>query len=110
MARTPLAAVAVLVLAGCQHPHIEQSLTGAKLYDGLDGYHRPIDTSSEEAQRWFDQGLQLAYGFNHAEAIRSFREAAALDPDSPMPWWGIAYSTGMNINDPILGCRKLHLV
>ncbi len=103
MARTPLvAAAAVLLLAGCQHPHIEQSLTGAKLFDGFDGYHRPIDTSSEKAQRWFDQGLQLAYGFNHAEAIRSFREAAALDPDSPMPWWGIAYSMGMNINDPVM--------
>ncbi len=70
------------------------------LFEGVDRYHRPITTTSAEAQRWFDQGLQLVYGFNHDEAIRSFREAARLDPDAPMPWWGIAYAHGININDP----------
>jgi tetratricopeptide (TPR) repeat protein len=89
-------------LAGCHSPQpasVETGLTGAHLYPGLDRYHRPIDTTSDEAQQWFDQGMQLLYGFNHDEAIRSFREAAAQDPSSPMPWWGVAYAHGMNIND-----------
>lgn len=78
---------------------VQPGETGARLYDGLDVFGRPISTSSREAQRWFDQGLTLAFGFNHAEAARAFREAAAHDPQSPMPWWGLAYVQGMNIND-----------
>jgi len=74
--------------------------TKPKLVQGLDSIHFPITTDSEEAQAWFDQGLLLLYGFNHGEAVRSFMEAAALDPDAAMPWWGIAYANGMHINKP----------
>jgi tetratricopeptide (TPR) repeat protein len=49
----------------------------------------------------FDQGVDLLFGFNHAEAIRSFREAARLDPDCAMCWWGVAYALGPNINLPM---------
>ena len=80
----------------------EPSVTGAKLYAGADTYGKPITTNSTDAQRWFDQGLLLLYGFNHDEAIRSFKEAAAHDPEAAMPWWGIAYATGININDPAM--------
>jgi tetratricopeptide (TPR) repeat protein len=98
-------AFAIAIAASCGHGHHDSTAeasgtTEARLYDGLDRYHRPIRTSSDEAQRWFDQGMQLVYGFNHDEAIRSFRQAARLDPETPMPWWGIAYAHGMNINDP----------
>ncbi|GMV27276.1 MAG: hypothetical protein AMXMBFR58_33070 [Phycisphaerae bacterium] len=75
---------------------------GARLYRGVDRYHRPIKTSSQEAQRWYDQGIQFLYAFNHDEAVRSFEEAARHDPASPMPWWGIAYAHGININDPAM--------
>ncbi len=44
--------------------------------------------------------MQLLYGFNHDEAIRSFQEAAAHDPEAAMPWWGIAYANGINVNHP----------
>lgn len=74
--------------------------TGAALLDGLDTYTLPITTTSEEAQAWFNQGLVLLYGFNHGEAIRSFRRAAELDPEAAMPWWGITYANGMHINLP----------
>jgi tetratricopeptide (TPR) repeat protein len=74
----------------------------AKLVEGLGTSHFPISTTSSEAQAWFDQGLVLLYGFNHSEAIRSFEEAAALDPESAMPWWGIAYANGMHINNPVM--------
>lgn len=73
--------------------------TGSKLVDGLVVYNFPITTTSPEAQKWFNQGLMLLYGFNHGEAIRSFREAAALDRGAAMPWWGIAYANGMHINN-----------
>lgn len=74
--------------------------TGSKLVPSLSTYGFPITTKSKEAQAWFNQGLVLMYGFNHGEAIRSFAEAAALDPSAAMPWWGIAYANGMHINAP----------
>ena len=65
---------------------------------GLDGLHYPITTKSDSAQRYFDQGLVLAYGFNHAEAARSFWEAARTDSTCAMAWWGFAYVLGPNYN------------
>ena len=70
----------------------------APLLDNLGTYHHPISTESKLAQRYFDQGLILTYGFNHGEAARSFREAARLDPDCAMCYWGIALVLGPNIN------------
>jgi tetratricopeptide (TPR) repeat protein len=70
----------------------------APLFDNLGTHHHPITTSSPLAQRYFDQGMILSFAFNHAEAIRSFREAARLDPDCAMCDWGVAYALGPNIN------------
>ncbi len=74
----------------------------AKIYPGLDSYHFEITTKSPEAQRWFNQGFQLIYGFNHDEAGRSFQEAAQHDPKSAMAWWGTGIVLGMNINDRVV--------
>src|SRR5262249_2935668 len=74
----------------------------APLFDNLGSYHHPITTQSKEAQRYFDQGLTLAYAFNHQEAIRSFQEAARLDPECAMAFWGIAFCYGANINAPMM--------
>ena len=57
----------------------------ATLMVGLGKLNHPIATSSREAQQFFNQGLTFVYGFNHDEAIRSFRRAAELDPASPLP-------------------------
>lgn len=65
---------------------------------GLDILHYPVTTNSPEAQKFFNQGLALAYGFNHAEAYRSFRECARLDPNCAMCYWGAAFVLGPNIN------------
>src|SRR5690606_17848807 len=73
-----------------------------RLYDGFGNYHRDTSTDSPEAQRWFDQGMQLLYGFNHDEAIRSFRHAAELDDDFALAWWGVAYAHGLHINNPVM--------
>ena len=70
----------------------------APLFTGMGDHHHAITTKSAQAQRYFDQGLTLAYGFNHAEAARSFRQAIELDPNCAMCNWGLAYVLGPNIN------------
>jgi tetratricopeptide (TPR) repeat protein len=61
----------------------------------------PVTTKSKQAQAFIDQGLNLAYGFNHAESGRAFREAARLDPACAMAYWGQALVLGPNINAPM---------
>lgn len=73
----------------------------APLFNDLGSYSVRITTDEPLAQRFFDQGLTLTFGFNHAEAIRSFREAARLDPECAMCYWGIAFALGPNINMPM---------
>lgn len=68
------------------------------LFAGLDVYHYKITTNSKLAQKYFDQGFVLNYGFNHAEAARSFQEAIQQDPECAMCYWGLAYVLGPNYN------------
>jgi tetratricopeptide (TPR) repeat protein len=68
------------------------------LLGNLGSHHHPITTSSELAQRYFDEGMILTFGFNHGEAIRSFRDAITLDPSCAMCHWGVALALGPNIN------------
>ncbi len=66
------------------------------------GVHKfVVTTNSERAQLFFNQGVNLSYGFNHAEAGRAFREVARLDPDCAMAYWGQALVLGPNINAPM---------
>ncbi len=71
------------------------------LQENLGAHHYPVSTSVPMAQRYFDQGLILAYGFNHAEAARSFKEAQKHDPSCAMCFWGEALVLGPNINAPM---------
>jgi len=80
----------------------------SRIYPGFAHYTRQV-TTSPEAQKWFNQGMQLLYGFNHDEAIRSFREAARLDPSCAMAWWGVAYAHGLHINNPEMGEEQSRL-
>ncbi len=70
----------------------------APIIDGLDVLHYPITTNNPEVQKYFDQGLVLSYGFNHAEAARSFYYASKLDPECAMCYWGFALVLGPNYN------------
>src|SRR5690349_4177811 len=79
----------------------EADKPGAPLFKGLGTHHHKITTKNKRTQLLFDQGIRLDFGFNHAEAIRSFREAARLDPHCAMCWWGVAFSLGSNINLPM---------
>ena len=65
---------------------------------GMGNHHHAIVTTSGEAQQYFDQGVNLVFGFNHEEAVRSFQRAAELDPKASMPHWGIAWALGPNYN------------
>jgi tetratricopeptide (TPR) repeat protein len=105
-----LATIAAAALAACQRgeappPAAEApqppAASAPRLFDGLGGATHPVTTSSELAQRYFDQGLAFAYGFNHDAAVDSFREAARLDPDCAMCSWGVAFALGPNINAPM---------
>jgi len=112
---TPLM-VALGLAAGCagqpEHVHSTSPVAGASapgapqlggpppLWKNLGAYSHPITTISPRSQAYFDQGLRLTYGFNHAEAQRSFREAARVDPSCAMCQWGIAITYGSNYNDP----------
>jgi tetratricopeptide (TPR) repeat protein len=72
------------------------------LLEGLGTYTRTVTTRSPEAQRYFNQGLALLHGFNHGAAIRSFQEAARLDPECAMTHWAIALAAGPHINYPVV--------
>jgi len=100
-----LSLIALLLTVGRSHAQVHHSTTAvetparpAELMPGLEHHHHPIATTKPEAQRFFDQGLMLDYGFNHDEAVRSFRRAAEINPKSPMPLWGIALAEGPNYN------------
>ncbi|MCC2603320.1 tetratricopeptide repeat protein [Sphingopyxis yananensis] len=68
------------------------------LYPDLIKSSFPVTTSNDQARRYFHQGLMLSYGFNHAGAVRSFRQAQRLDPNCAACWWGEAVALGPNIN------------
>ena len=89
--------VSLFLLAGCT----ERTVKKAPLFSNLGNIQFYITTSSDLAQRYFNQGVALAYGFNHAEAYRSFREVARLDTNCAMAYWGMAIVLGPNINAPM---------
>ncbi len=92
-AREMLVAAAVAAPASAAAP--------IPLYDDLTRSPFPVTTANSQARRYFSQGLLLTYGFNHAGAVRSFREAQRLDPSCALCWWGEAVALGPNINAPM---------
>jgi tetratricopeptide (TPR) repeat protein len=92
-----LALIITLTGIGCS-PQPQPSTSTVPLFDDLGTHHHAVSTKNELAQKYFDQGLRLTYGFNHDEAERAFREAARLDPTLAMAWWGVANALGPNIN------------
>jgi tetratricopeptide (TPR) repeat protein len=94
MAVVSLGALLLAVLPA--HPRVTRDTV--PLYTDLGSYTRSITTSNPKAQAYFDQGLRLVFGFNHGEAIRAFNEAARIDPNCAMCYWGIAYAYGPHVN------------
>ena len=91
-----LLTLALAFLAGV-HASFAPSAT-AVLIAGLGQHHHTISTNNPESQGFFDQGLTLVFAFNHEEAVRSFRRASELDPQSAMAFWGVALALGPCIN------------
>jgi tetratricopeptide (TPR) repeat protein len=87
-----------------QHPPSQPTTragAATPLYDNLGSLHHAITTKSPLAQQYFDQGLRLTYGFNHDEAVKSFKEGVRQDSTCAMCYWGMAYALGPNINLPM---------
>ena len=105
-----LSVTAVACLGPVTPPYARAHISGASeqreraeesrvpLLKGLLSLNFPVTTGSREAQAYFNQGLVLPYGFDHADAERSFLEAAKQDPDCAMAYWGAAFVLGPNIN------------
>jgi len=101
----------LLLVSSCAKKAEEPARADSKTNDGhlapklknIGDLKAPITTKSADAQEYFNQGLTLVYGFNHAEALRSFKEVARLDPECAMAYWGQALALAPNINDPAIG-------
>jgi tetratricopeptide (TPR) repeat protein len=94
--------ISVSILLSVTHrAAADETVASVPLYKDLGKHHHAITTKSPQAQRYFDQGLRLTYGFNHAEAIAAFKEGARIDPDCAMCYWGAALAMGPNINLPM---------
>ena len=112
--------IAALLLSGSQAAAQQETKPQHKHYEEPEGGDKPspsgaiaprlqnlgdhtftVTTGSDRAQIFINQGVNLSYGFNHAESARSFREAARLDPDCAMAYWGQALVAGPNINAPM---------
>jgi tetratricopeptide (TPR) repeat protein len=89
-----------------QPPGVAYQEATPPLFDNLGTLTWKITTSVPQAQAYFDQGLRLAYGFNHAEARRAFRQVQKLDEAAPMGYWGEAWVLGPNINAPMDGAAN----
>lgn len=97
----PLLFMALLFAITSCEPEKKENIERAPVIKDLGAHQLKITTQSDSAQLFFNQGLILSYGFNHAEAARSFRYAAYLDPQCAMCRWGVALVLGPNMNAPM---------
>ena len=109
MRHVPVAALVTCCVAACPastdskqatQTATQQTNQEPSLHAGFNNFTRSVTTASAEAQQWFDQGLQLFYGFDRSAAIAAFTQAVKLDPQCAMAWWGLAYAYGPNIDNP----------
>ncbi|MBI4892952.1 MAG: hypothetical protein HY821_20175 [Acidobacteria bacterium] len=109
--RLSAVAAAIVIVSACGHSHAPPGGGSSTTRDGrlspllskLGHLNAPVSTRSSEAQKYFNQGLTLVYAFNHAEALRSFQEAARMDAGCAMAYWGQALALAPNINDSAIG-------
>jgi tetratricopeptide (TPR) repeat protein len=93
---------ALVRVASQTQPPVQAASSEPPLYKNLGSLQFRVTTQSRQAQAYFNQGLRLAFGFNHAEAQRAFQAAQKLDPTCAMCFWGEAYVLGSNINVPMM--------
>ena len=105
--RASLVSLLALATVAALCPAEPPQTSAVPLFEGLGTHTRPVATSKPDAQKYFDQGLMFMFAFNHDEAIRAYRQAADIDPDCAMAYWGVALASGMHINNPTLPPEKL---
>ncbi len=91
-----------MMASGCVSSRHETTATQPGSLPRLGAHSFKVTTNSREAQRAFDRGLTLAYGFSHHAAEQEFRRAASADPNCAMAYWGIALVNGPHINYPLV--------
>lgn len=97
----PAVAIALCLLLSVIPGPLAAQVKGARavpLFNDLGALTHPISSKVPDAQKYFDQGMRLVFAFNHAEAIRAFSEAARLDPNCAICYWGIALAYGPHVN------------
>jgi tetratricopeptide (TPR) repeat protein len=95
-------ALVISLPAAAQHEHAASPDASAVCTaKGFGTIHHPVTTGNPQAQRLFEQGMALDYGFNHSQAEQCFRRAAQIDPKMAMAYWGIALVLGTNYNLPV---------
>ncbi len=89
-----------------------QPLLPARLMDGMGVTNMPVTTNSDDARKFFNQGISQMHSFWFLESERSFLQAATLDPDMAMAYWGISVSASGDyrpafqlLRDPLDGGR-----
>ncbi len=102
MLRLTLLASILCTILAAQHGNPNPGKVVSRLRTGYGELNFDVTSSNPEAKQWANQGLRLAYAFNHPESIVSFRKATEVDPECPMCWWGLAFSLGNTINMPLL--------
>jgi tetratricopeptide (TPR) repeat protein len=95
---TSAAATVGLLMAATAPAATAPETDAPPLFEGLGSHSRKVTTTRPAAQKYFDQGLAFLFAFNHDEAIRSFKHAAALDPECAMAHWGVAIASGPHYN------------
>jgi len=99
--------ISLMCIWAQQHVHRPATEKPVALLEGMGQYGHSISTRNPQAQKFFDQGLNLLYGFNRYEALRSFRKAAELDSTSAIARWGVAMAQGPHINMDLDGDANL---
>lgn len=94
------------LFAQMAHDHEAPDIRPVPLVTGLGNTSHDIHTGNPEAQKYFNQGFDYIWAFNHDEARRSFQRAAQLDRTAAMPLWGVALAVGPNYNDIDIGHQR----
>ena len=96
-------ALAAAPIAAQEGPELPEPYREAIPYQPgvLGPYSFAISSDNEKAQQFFDQGMQLMYAFAKVDAVRSFRQSWANDPDCAICYWGEAWAWGSYLNGPM---------
>ena len=77
----------------------DDSSNSIPLLDGWGDYRMPVTAANDSSKIYFEQGINMYYGFHIIEALASFSKSTKFDSSFAMGYWGMALAYGPNIND-----------